>query len=200
MNAFDFDKTIYRNDSSVDFLLYCIKRKPIILLLGPKFLLAYLGYKLKVWDKTKMKEMIYSYYRLVPDMEGYLGDFWDKNACKIKDWYLKMQRSDDVIISASPHFQLKVICERLGIKHLIASEVDSATGKYFSPNNLAEQKPLRFREVFGECTIEEFYSDSLSDEPMALISQRAYVVKGDKIIKWEDYRKEKRVNTNKSTH
>ena len=31
MNVYDFDGTIYDGDSSIDFYLFCIKRKPSIL-------------------------------------------------------------------------------------------------------------------------------------------------------------------------
>ena len=33
--------------------------------------------------------------------------------------------------------------------------------------------------------ISNFYSDSLSDKPMALISSNAYLVKKDKVIPWD---------------
>lgn len=31
MNVYDFDKTIYAGDSTIDFYLFCLKRQPAIL-------------------------------------------------------------------------------------------------------------------------------------------------------------------------
>ena len=40
--------------------------------------------------------------------------------------------------------------------------------------------------MFEQTKIEEFYSDSYSDKPMAKIANCAYIVKHDKIIPWEE--------------
>ncbi len=192
MNVYDFDDTIYYGDSSVDLFFFCLKRNPAIIVKLPLMCWAWTGYKLKKWDKTRMKEMFYSYYRFVPDMKDTLRAFWEKKREKIKPWYLEQMKEDDVIISASPYFQLKYICDEIGIKYLIASEVDPVTGKYFSPNNLAEVKPLRFREQFPDASIDEFYSDSLSDTPMARLAKKAFIVKDDELFDWEEYEKSHR--------
>ena len=34
---------------------------------------------------------------------------------------------------------------------------------------------------------DNFYSDSISDEPISKIAKRSYIVNGDKIINWNDY-------------
>ena len=39
-------------------------------------------------------------------------------------------------------------------------------------------------EKFKDCEIEEFYSDSKSDTPMAEISKKAFLVDGNKIYIW----------------
>ncbi len=44
------------------------------------------------------------------------------------------RKEDDVIISASPEFLLRPICNRLGIRHLIASRVDARSGAYDGQN------------------------------------------------------------------
>ncbi|MBR5995955.1 MAG: haloacid dehalogenase-like hydrolase [Eubacteriaceae bacterium] len=192
MNVYDFDDTIYYGDSSIDLFFFCLKRNPSIIGKLPLIGWAWAGYKLRRWDKTRMKEMFYSYYRLVPDMQETLKAFWEEKREKIKPWYLEQMKEDDVIISASPYFQLKYICDEIGIKYLIASEVDPATGKYSSPNNLADVKPQRFREQFPDTVIDEFYSDSLSDTPMARLAKKAFIVKGDEKFDWGEYEKSHR--------
>ena len=51
LNVYDFDKTIYDGDSSIDFYLFCLKRKKSIILLLPKQVFAMILYKLKIKDK-----------------------------------------------------------------------------------------------------------------------------------------------------
>ena len=43
----------------------------------------------------------------------------------------------------------------------------------------------RFREVFGQSSIDKFYSDSYSDTPMAEIANKAFMVKKDEITPWD---------------
>ena len=75
--------------------------------------------------------------------------------------------------------------EKLGIKHLIASNVDPSTGKYIGENCHGKEKVRRFREEFGEAQIDAFYSDSHSDDPMAETAKKAFLIKGEEILDWE---------------
>ena len=188
MNAYDFDKTIYDGDSTADFYLFSFKRHKKIFFLGPSLLGATLRfYVLKKGSKTQFKEKMYKFLQYC-DIEKDVKDFWDINEKKIKEYYKKQQRPDDVIISASAYFLLTPICERLGIEHLIASRVDPSTGKYEGENCHGKEKARRFREEFGDAKIEEFYSDSHSDDPLAEIAEKAFIVKGEKIEPWNLYR------------
>ena len=90
-----------------------------------------------------------------------------------------------MIISASPEFLLAPICKKLEIKHLIASKVDSKSGKYSGVNCHGKEKVRRFYEEFSDGEIDKFYSDSFSDTPMAEISKKAFLVNGNKITEWE---------------
>ena len=184
MNAYDFDKTIYENDSTADFYLFSLKRHPKIFLLGPSLLASVMRYyALKRGTKTEFKEVMYRFLRYC-DIERDVEDFWDKNQAKIKKFYLAQQKPDDVIISASGEFLLKPICKRLGIANLIASRVDPKTGRYSGENCHGKEKVRRFYEEFPGAQIEEFYSDSYSDSPLAEIAQKAYLVKGENISPW----------------
>lgn len=185
MNAYDFDKTIYDGDSTADFYLFSLKRHKTILLLTPSLAGAALRFYLfKRGSKTQFKEVMYRFLRRC-DAERDTAEFWEKNARKIKRFYLEQQRDDDVIISASPSFLLRPICSQLGIRHLIASEVDPRTGLYTGENCHGEEKVRRFREKFGSAAIDRFYSDSHSDDPMAGIARQAFLVKGEKIFPWK---------------
>ena len=188
MNVFDFDKTIYDGDSTVDFCLWLIKRYPAVIGDFISNLGVVLRYKRGKITKTEMKENLYKCLRRVPDMDRELSLFWDKHIKNIEKWYLDIKREDDVIISASPEFLLTECCNRLGIKHLMASRVDGKTGKYDGLNCYGSEKPKRFDEHFGESErekIEAFYSDSYSDAPLAVIAKEAYLIKGHKPTTWD---------------
>ncbi len=184
MNVYDFDNTIYKGDSTVDFFKWCLKKKPALsvsLLKGGAYFCAY---ALKKCSKTNFKEKLYSIIQHIPNIDCFVEEFWDAHIKNIKAWYLTYQKQDDVIISASPEFLLKPVCQRLGIKHLLASQVDKDTGFYYGINCYGAEKVRRYREVFNE-QIDIFYSDSLSDKPLANIASKAYLVDGDRLIPWK---------------
>ncbi len=185
MNCYDFDKTIYKSDSSCDFYLYCLWHHPKILRHLPRQAIAFFRhYVLHNMTKTQMKEVFYRYFRDILDMDATLARFWEKHLKKMQFFYANQQAEDDVIISASPEFFLKPACEKLGVHHLIASPVDPKTGTYNGENCHGKEKVMRFHTVYPDAVIEEFYSDSLSDTPMAELAQRAYFVKGKYISPW----------------
>ena len=184
MNVYDFDNTIYDGDSTADFYLFCLKRHKRIAALSPSLLCAVIKYYVfKRGSKTQMKEVMYRFLTKI-DAERDIADFWKTHLKNIKGWYKAQQKADDVIISASAYFLLKPACDALGIKHLIASNVDVHTGKYSGINCHGEEKVRLFKEKIGG-EIDSFYSDSHSDDPLAKISKKAFMVKGDKIEKWE---------------
>lgn len=184
MNVYDFDKTIYKTDSTADFFMYSLRKHPKILKYLPSLFAGWFKfYILKKGTKTQFKSKVFRFVLCI-DYEKDINDFWNKNEHKIKDFYLNMQKSDDVIISASPRFVLEPICKKLGIENLMCSEVDVKSGVYSGENCHGREKVRRYREIFGNTQIDEFYSDSYSDSPLAEISQKAFMVKGDKISPW----------------
>lgn len=185
MNIYDFDGTIYDGDSSFELYFYALTKHPSVLRWVPIQLGGFISYKTGKITKTKFKERFYSFYRSIPDMDAFLEDFWNAKTCKIKAFYLTQKRDDDIIISASPEFQLRVICDRLGVKNLIASEVDKKTGECIGENCRGEEKIIRLREVFPDATIDEFYSDSSADLPLARLAKTPFLVKGNTITKWD---------------
>ena len=177
MNVYDFDGTIYDGDSSIDLYFYCIKKKPSVFFKSiPTQLSGLMQYSLKRISKEKYKEKFFSFLKNITADREFIDRFWDDNYHKIKQWYLDKKKSDDVIISASPEFLLKPVCERLGAA-LIASEVDASTGRFSGNNCRGQEKVIRFKKEFPDETIYEFYTDSLSDLPLAEISEKPYIVK-----------------------
>ena len=184
MNIYDFDGTLYAGDSTVDFLLFSLRKHPGLLRFLPLQSIAFFKYYvLKATDKTAMKEQFYRVFSGY-DPEALLEEFWDTHQHKIFPWYAGQQEPEDIIISASPEFLLKPICARLGIRHLIASRVDSRTGRYQGKNCHGAEKVRRLRETYPDVEIAAFYSDSRSDSPLAELAEHAYLVHGQERTPW----------------
>lgn len=183
MNVYDFDNTIYDGDSTIDFYLFCLRKKPYIIIYLFKQMFGMLLYIFKKIDKTKMKEMFFSFIKIIPT-EEYVSLFWNTNEEKIKEWYIEQKNIDDVVISASPKFLIEPICNRKGISNVLASEVDPKNGKFISINCYGEEKLIRFSKAYDINSIDKFYTDSKSDLPLAKIAKSAYMVNKNSITKW----------------
>lgn len=184
MNVYDFDGTIYNGDSSIDFYLYVLRHKPSVLRYVPKQVLGFFLYGIKKIDKTRMKEYYFSFLKGI-DTVAMTTSFWNENRNKIFSWYLAQKKDDDIIISASPEFLLSPICKNIQVGRLIASKVDLSTGKFYSINCRGEEKVRRLREETGIMYIDNFYSDSQSDLPLAKIANKTFLVNKGKISEWK---------------
>lgn len=187
MNVYDFDKTIYDGDSTLDFYFFSLKKSPMLIRFLPIQIIGFIKYMFGMYSKLQFKEKFYSFLKGIKDVDSMVELFWNENQDKIKDWYLKSKEESDVIISASPEFLLNTICRRIGIKHLIASEVNKDTGICEGENCYGEEKVLRFKKYFEKGEIKKFYSDSLSDAPISLMASERYIVSGNNILQWDQY-------------
>ncbi|MCR5577316.1 MAG: haloacid dehalogenase-like hydrolase [Oscillospiraceae bacterium] len=184
MNIYDFDKTIFHPDSSATFFRYCLRTIPAAVLPTlPRTAAAALRYRKGKLGAKELKQQIFSFLSSVRDPETLVDAFWKKNEWRIGDWYLKQKRDDDLIISASPRFLLAPICEKLGVS-LIATEMDPHTGQITGENCRDVEKPKRFRASYPDALVERFYSDSLSDAPMAELADEAVMVKKHRLFPW----------------
>lgn len=184
MNVYDFDQTVYYPDSSYHFFLWCMKRYPgKVLPVIPKSLLLALRYKRGKTGAKALKEQLFSFLRRIDDIDGEVNKFWRSHQKNMMKWYLRQKRDDDLIVSASPEFLLKPITQTLGVR-LIATKMDPNTGKIRGENCHDREKVVRFLAEFPGETIEEFYSDSLSDTPLAELAERAYLVNRENLVPW----------------
>ena len=184
MNVYDFDKTIYHVDSTTDFVLYAMRKYPPVLIYLPKILVNLALFGLKLKERGKAKESILSFFRILPDAEGLIEKYWDSHMNGFHKWYLAQKRADDVISSASPDIIVAPACRRLGLTNVIATKMDPETAKFLTPNNHDKQKVTTFREAFGDAVIDEFYSDSRSDDPLAQLAKKSFLVKGETLVPW----------------
>ena len=173
VNVYDWDKTIFPVDSTVAFVRWCLRRHPGVIWPLLRALALLPGYWLGKISKTAVKERMYGFLRRVPDVDAELEAFWAKNFPRVNAWYLAQQRPDDIIISASPEFLVRIPAQKLGVR-LLASRVDKHTGKTDGENCHGAEKVRRLHEAYPEVQIAEFYSDSRSDSPLAELAERAY--------------------------
>lgn len=187
MRVFDFDNTIYDGESGMDVFLYYLKKDPKgVAKFVPKFMEGFLKYKRHVITinevKTKYALHLKEYLKKIENINDDFEKFWDINEKNIKSFYYKIKKEDDVILSACPKCLLEVMTNRLGIKNVIATELNPKTGE-IGEICYNENKVNMFRKVYGDVEIDEFYTDSISDKPIMDISKNVFLVNGDKIIK-----------------
>lgn len=185
-NVYDFDKTIYDRDSTLDFYKFCIRKQPVILTEFPALFFYAALFMLKICPKTTFKEKFYRFLRRLDSVDDLVEEFWSVNRDNVADFYRIEHKDNDVVISASPEFLLAPVCRELKIEKLIASKVDSRTGIYSGENCWGDEKLRRFREEMPGASIGKFFSDSLSDAPLAGIAEQAYLVDHGNVIPWPE--------------
>ena len=128
----------------------------------------------------QMKKIYFCFLKYINTKEM-LEEFIEKEIKNINGWYLEQKKKDDVIISASPEFLVKAFMGKLGITSVIASKVDIETGEFYGENCYGEEKVVRFQKMYGMTRVEKFYTDSVSDLPMAKRAEKAYLVRNGKV-------------------
>ncbi len=176
MTGYDFDKTIYSKDSSVDFFFYMIFSRPYLLIFTLWFLIIFALYGMKLVDKKRFKELMFFFVPWHKNIDKIVDKFWMHNANKIQQWYTKQKKDDDIIISASLLFIVKPAFEMLNVKNYIATNYNTKTGKIIGENCYGEAKRKEFERLYPKQTLDAFYSDSMSDSPMYIISNKAFLV------------------------
>lgn len=187
MRVFDFDNTIYDGESGMDIFLYYLKRDPKgVAKFVPKFMEGFLKYKRHVITidevKSEYASYVKEYFERIENIYDDFENFWDINMKNIKSFYPKIQKEDDVVLSACPYCLLSVATKRLGMKNVIATDLNPETGE-IGEICYHDNKVKMFRERYGNVEIDEFYTDSMSDKPMMDISKTVFLVDGDKLIK-----------------
>ena len=185
LNAYDFDDTILRGDSTRLFLLHCYRR-PRSWRFLPKAAFTAVRYALGAVPFERLKEALFAVLQVSGGED--VKQFWDSRMDRIKPFYLSRMRDDDVIVTASPEFLVREAVKRLGGMRVIGTRMDPRTGSISGKNCKREEKTVRFAQEFGSLEIDAFYSDSLSDTPMALLAKEAYLIKGDTIKRWPQRR------------
>ena len=175
MNVYDFDGTIYPTDCTIDFCFRCMKRHPRLwFTFFPKAVKNLILRKMGKMPEYLMQRKFFGFLTLIDDFEEQIERYWDKNEKRISSWYLAQKRPDDLIISASPDCVIGPIARRLGV-NFVATEFDREYGVFLNNMMYAREK-ARYIFDHGFPMIENFYSDSLADTPLALCAEKAHLV------------------------
>ena len=129
MKVFDFDETIFDGDTAFEFVTEFVKKHPKLLKLTPDIIKVVRDYKNLTF---RFEDLVDNYGPMISDFiisenvdaKQIAKEFWDKREHKIKPFYFEIQQEDDLVISASPTFMLEEICNRIGIKHYLGTEMD----------------------------------------------------------------------------
>lgn len=152
----------------------------------PKLLIIWLKDSLHLFTVEQAVQAYASflegYYVHIKTLDEDTVKFWNCHEKKIKPFYEKIRRDDDVFVTGTTDFIFDEIARRMNIKNYITSSVDRKTGK-FTRLCFLENKVKLFRDTYPNAEIENFYTDSMNDKAMMDISKNVYLVKGNKITK-----------------
>jgi len=183
-NVYDWDETVVYPNSGVTFVAFCMWRHNELLRYMPHIAKCLLYHRIKARGKKPFRAELYTFMRDIPDWEEEVRLFWELKAdTMLRPWYLAQKRPDDIILSDSAEFLLRPICKRLGVR-LAATPVDPLTGLLTGPDCYGPEKLRRLRADFGAVEVEEFYSDSLHDAPLARAAKCAWLVEKDERKPW----------------
>ena len=187
MNVYDFDGTIFPGDCSIGFAFWCLKRHPNLWFSYlPDVLKHVIQHKRGKVPNYLMQRKMFSYLTMIDDFDEQIEKYWNKNEKKIAAWYLAQKKPDDLIISASPACIIGPIANRLGVKYM-ATDFDREFG-VFVDNLMYAKEKAKYMIDHGFPVIENFYSDSLADTPLALCAEKAHLVtkNASTVVDWPE--------------
>ena len=183
MKVFDFDNTIYRGESPIDFTFYMIRYNKKIIRYIPVILFTLIGYKLCLLKKEKLESVINDFFVGVIDdsqpQDEFIKRFWDSHSHKLYKDMLALIGPGDVIISASPAYTLSFVRGFLNTENIIGTEIDYEKKK-ITWLNFGDNKVKRYKELYGDREIDAFYTDSYNDKYMMELAREVYIVKKGK--------------------
>ena len=187
MNVYDFDGTIFPGDCSIGFAFWCLKRHPKLWFSYlPDVLKHVILHKRGKVPNYLMQRKMFSYLTMIDDFDEQIEKYWNKNEKKIAAWYLAQKKPDDLIISASPACIIGPIANRLGVKYM-ATDFDREFG-VFVDNLMYAKEKAKYMIDHGFPVIDNFYSDSLADTPLALCAEKAHLVtkNASTVVDWPE--------------
>lgn len=192
--VFDLDGTITYKDTYVEFLLFCLKKRPLRILRGGELVLYLLLYKTGLRSNHWLKA------KYLGTVAGGLGGHELENICaefcartvaqNIKPKALaelsrlKAQGVTLVLATASFSFYVECLSAELKMDHLLCSKAKfdtegRITGALDGKNCIGAEKANRLKLLMdsqGWKNIDSAYSDDIVDLPLFSLAEKAFVV------------------------
>jgi len=180
IDVYDFDGTIYDGDSTLDFVLFCLRRHPVIVLSLPALTVSAVKLAVKKIGLTEFKSVLFGLMVRHISLTEEAKRFWqdERTKKKLGAWFYERPRDLPIVIaSASPEFELRYAADILGVSNLIGTRCDDATGKLIGKNCKGAEKISRIREAMGEYTVRAMYTDDTkADGPLLEIAEEKYKI------------------------
>ena len=185
MNVYDFDNTIYDGESGLHMFWEYFKRRPALVRHLPVIARSMVHYKANRVELDDVLERVGKIIvSCIDEAAGDLAEdakfFWDKYERRIRPFYYKLHRPDDLIISAGPEQSLREICGRLGVARYIGTVINEET-RQLEFVCFRENKVKAFHDRYPGQAIENLYTDSMNDKPLMDIAQHVFLVNKGKI-------------------
>ena len=185
IDVYDFDGTIYDCDSTFDFVLFCLRRHPGVVLSLPAVALAGGKLALRRINLTQFKSALFSQMSRRFSLTDEAKLFWqdERTKKKLGAWFYQRPRDLPIVIaSASPEFELRYAADILGVKTLIGTRCDDKTGMLLGKNCKGAEKIERIRAQLGGYTVRAMYTDDKNEAgPLLEIAQEKYRITHGKL-------------------
>lgn len=181
MKCYDFDKTIYKKDSSVSFFIFCLKKWPMFIFHFIGCLFLAIVYALGLIKAKRFKEIFFKFLNKIDNIDAIVEEFWEKEYKNINHWYLENMQESDVICSASPEFLVKPLFAKINSNaHVICTKLEKVDEKYkiVGANLKGEAKVEAIKKHFDNDNVvfDEVYTDSMSDLPILDLTENKFIV------------------------
>jgi len=186
--VFDFDGTLYKKDSLIDFCLFYYRKKPLRSFHAVQQVLAFLLWKFKVIDTANFKHRFIGFIGKdnTEEITRMAQLFWGKNhkfnphLLNILGQYQKAS-VPVLVLSASPELFISPACQKLNITYLLGTPLTVDKSSYRLGNNCRGlEKINRFKDKFPNCEILEAFSDNKDDIYLLKMAKKGWrVVRGE---------------------
>ncbi len=190
--VFDFDGTLYKKDTMIQFCLFIYKRYPFRLRYASIQILGAVMYLFKSITIEHFKTLFLSYLLGMNEekVQQELKLFWASRFPKhfhpaLLEKLKELQEKDIacVCISASPDWMIQDACNHLGITQVLGSSVIEIEDKWVWRFNCRGKKKVAFLEnALPNAVVVEAYSDNHDDHYLLEKAERGFKVQKGKII------------------
>lgn len=195
--VYDFDKTVYYSDSTMDYWRYLAPKLKLWKRL-PGLIFPAISYYFGKMSAGALKKRFFSFLKGMSESEivETANRFWDGHISKINPYFYETIKEEKslgytaICISASPTFLLEKVTRDLGFDVFIGTRFETVngyfTGELAGPNCKGEEKVIRLNDYYqsrqSSYTVKRFYSDSRSDMPLYRLAERKFAVRKGKLF------------------